>query len=86
MPRIETVTAQVTSTATIPTPVRTRMEKSVAAIAQQILAGKPVEVFAVEQMQDENLIREVFDKVLVGYAVENVAIAVTPVEDRKSVV
>ena len=80
MPRIETVTAQVTSTATIPTPVRTRMEKSVAAIAQQILAGKPVEVFAVEQMQDENLIREVFDKVLVGYAVENVAIAVTPVD------
>ncbi len=58
----------------LPPTVRVRMEKSVAAISSQIIEGKAIASYAGRRAADEETIREVFDKVLVGYSVTAVAI------------
>ena len=58
----------------LPPAVRVRMEKSVAAISSQILEGKAIASYEGRRAADEATIREVFDKVLVGYSVTAVAI------------
>ena len=58
----------------LPPTVRVRMEKSVAAISSQIIEGKAVASYEGRRAADEETIREVFDKVLVGYSVTAVAI------------
>lgn len=73
--RVENVKAVVTAEHNLPPLVKERMEKSVQTIADQMLNGKEISVIAAEQTADEDLIREVFDKVLVGYTVEKVSIA-----------
>ena len=67
--RIDAVKAEVTSSETIPAPVATRMETSIEAIASQLLLGKSVDMPASDAAKQAALIREVFDKVLVGYTV-----------------
>lgn len=58
----------------LPPTVRVRMEKSVAAISSQIIEGKAIASYEGRRAADEETIREVFDKVLVGYSVTDVAI------------
>ena len=58
----------------LPPAVRGRMEKSVAAISSQLIEGKPLSSYEERRAADESTIREVFDKVLVGYSVTDVAI------------
>lgn len=58
----------------LPPAVRVRMEKSVAAISSQLIEGKPLSSYEERRAADEETIREVFDKVLVGYSVTAVAI------------
>lgn len=72
--RIDAVTA-VVSGQSIPSSVRKRMETTIEAIAGQLLLGRPVEaVLAKEQRAaNEELIRTVFDKVLIGYSVTGVS-------------
>lgn len=67
--RITAVEAEVTSSSTIPPPVATRMETSISAIADQLLLGKPVDMSPADAAKQASVIREVFDKVLVGYTV-----------------
>ena len=68
-PRIDSVKATVTSSEAIPSPVTARMETSIEAIAGQLLLGKPADMPAADAAKQAVLIREVFDKVLVGYTV-----------------
>ena len=68
-PRIDSVKATVTSSEAIPSPVTARMETSIEAIASQLLLGKPADMPAADAAKQAVLIREVFDKVLVGYTV-----------------
>lgn len=72
--RIDTVRATVTAENNLPPLVRERMEKSVQTIADQLLNGKTVSEAAAAKTAEENLIQEVFDKVLVGYTVQSVTI------------
>ena len=58
----------------MPPLVKARMEKSVAAIAAQLVAGQPLASYETRRLEDERTIGEVFDKVLVGYSVESVRI------------
>ena len=58
----------------LPPTVKVRMEKSVAAISSQLIEGKPLSSYEERRAADEAIIREVFDKVLVGYSVTAVAI------------
>lgn len=68
--RIDTVSASVEGGG-LPVLVQQRMEKSVQVIAEQVLSGKPE---SGGHEADAELIREVFDKVLVGYTVERVSV------------
>ena len=72
--RIESVDAQVTAEHSLPPLVRERMNRSVQTIADQLLSGQEVTVVAADCESREQLIREVFDKVLVGYTVQRVII------------
>ena len=58
----------------LPPMVKVRMEKSVAAISSQLIEGKPLSSYEERRAADEATIREIFDKVLVGYSVTAVAI------------
>ena len=72
---IAAVRAEVaTDDGALPPAVQARMEKSVAAIAAQLIEGKPLASYEERRKADEATIREVFDKVLVGYSVSSVAI------------
>lgn len=71
-PVVETVTARVTAGETLPLPVRQRMENSVRAIGEQLLAGKAVSEVQSGAAGYEEVILQVFDKVLVGYTVQAV--------------
>lgn len=68
--RIDTVSASVEGGG-LPVLVQQRMEKSVQVIAEQVLTGKPEDG---NHEADAELIREVFDKVLVGYTVQSVSV------------
>ena len=78
---VDNVEAVVTSSAPIPEIVKKRMENTVAAIASQLIAGRRLSLVEVEKAKEEAVIREVFDKVLVGYSVERVLL--TPGENAK---
>lgn len=73
-PRVETVSAEVTAEHSVPPMVKQRMEKSVQNIADQLLSGNDINTVHEKQTEKEQLIREVFDKVLVGYTVKRVRI------------
>lgn len=73
-PRVETVRAEVTAAHSLPPLAKARMEKSVEAIASQLLSGRELSLVGEQRSQDEALIMEIFDKVLVGYTVLEVKI------------
>lgn len=72
--RIEGVKAVVSGDVRIPDGVCARMEKSVQTIGEQLLAGKSAQEVRSRQAHYEDIIRQVFDKVLVGYSVSGVDI------------
>ena len=74
MPRVETVSAEVMAEHSLPPIVKQRMEKSVQNIADQLLSGNDINAVHAKQAEKERLIRDVFDKVLVGYTVKRVRI------------
>ena len=72
--RVEAVTASVSSRS-IPVTVRRRMETTIEAIAGQLLLGRPMETVSSssDRAANEEIIRSVFDKVLIGYSVTGVS-------------
>lgn len=72
--KVEQVVAVTTAQSNLPPLVAQRMNRSVAAIASQLLEGKEIAAVQGRQAAYENLIREVFDKVLVGYTVSRVSL------------
>lgn len=76
---VDTVTVSVQAgAAPPPSRVIKRMEHSVATVGDQILAGRKVADVAAGKASYEKLIKEVFDRVLVGYTVQEVSIAPGP--------
>lgn len=71
---VELTTAAVTADGSLPPLIQGRMQASVAAIAGQLLDGRRVADVETSRGQYENIIHEVFDKVLVGYSVERVTL------------
>lgn len=73
---IEQVDVQVRAEKNLPEPVRQRMEKSVAVIAGQLLEGRKLTEVSQARADYAGIIQQVFDKVLVGYTVSQVAVEV----------
>ena len=71
---VETVKADVESGQNLPPLIERRMETTVSAIGAQLLEGRRISEAEVSRANDEKVIREVFDKVLVGYSVQSVRI------------
>ena len=74
-PSVDSVQAVIVSGQEPPELVRGRMEKTVAVIAEQLIAGKPLSEVEAGRAGYERIIHEVFDKVLVGYSVRQVTLA-----------
>lgn len=71
---VDTTVAEVTAGANLPPLVQQRMQSSVKAIADQLLAGRKLTTVQDDRRHEEDVIHEVFDKVLVGYSVQRVAL------------
>lgn len=71
---VDAVSAHVVAEADLPVMVQQRMEKSVAVIGDQLLTGQPVCQVAQQDQHYAEIIRQVFDKVLVGYTVQGVQV------------
>lgn len=76
--RILEVRSEVHAQTGLPVTVQERMQKSVAAIAEQLLSGRVLPLQPAERREKERVIHEVFDKVLVGYSVRSVRIEEQP--------
>ncbi|HBQ30631.1 MAG TPA: acylphosphatase, partial [Mitsuokella multacida] len=72
--RVEAVAAHVTASEGLPPLVQQRMERSVQVIAEQLLLGMPADSSAADAAAQSEVIRQVFDKVLVGYTVRGVSL------------
>lgn len=77
-PRVESIEAVTMAQSNLPPLVAERMNRSVAAIASQLMEGKDIAAVQAERTAYENLIHEVFDKVLVGYTVRQVTLELAP--------
>ena len=73
-PRVEAVQAEVTAAHSLPALAKARMEKSVEAIAGQLLTGREIAELREQKASREALIMEIFDKVLIGYTVTGTVI------------
>mgnify|MGYP000285481857 FL=1 len=72
--RVEAVAAHVTASEGLPPLVQQRMERSVQVIAEQLLLGMPADSSDADAAAQSEVIRQVFDKVLVGYTVRGVSL------------
>lgn len=85
---VEKVTVNVMAAEPPPERIAKRMTTSVATVGEQMLAGRTLVDVKENQAGYEKLIREIFDRVLVGYSVEtvtitpgettNITVAITP--------
>ena len=73
-PRVETVAVTVVAARNLPPLVAKRMAGSIKSVAEQLTEGATVENALFKKAQNEQIIREVFDKILVGYTVRSVSI------------
>lgn len=64
----------VSTTAPPPAKVAKRMADSINVVGQHVLLGKPLAELTLNQTAYENVIREIFERVLVGYSVQKVEI------------
>lgn len=72
--RVSAVSAEVYADAGIPAIVQMRMEKSVGVIAEQLLVGRAISAAETDAASEAETIRQVFDKVLVGYTADKVTV------------
>ena len=72
--RVEAVAAHVTASEGLPPLVQQRMERSVQVIAEQLLLGMSPDSSDADAAAQSEVIRQVFDKVLVGYTVRGVSL------------
>lgn len=72
--RVEAVAAHVTASEGLPPLVQQRMERSVQVIAEQLLLGMSADSSDADAAAQSEVIRQVFDKVLVGYTVRGVSL------------
>lgn len=81
--RVDMVKASLSSQS-IPSAVRKRMETTVEAIAGQLLLGQPLDsvTAADKRKANEEIIRSVFDKVLIGYSVTGVSCGLEPGNEK----
>jgi hypothetical protein len=74
---VESLTVDVVSlTAPPPAKVTKRMADSIAVVGQHVLVGKSLAELTLNQAAYENVIKEIFERVLVGYSVQ--AVELTP--------
>ncbi len=66
------ISVNVTSQGHLPLLIKSRMESSVTVIAQQLVSGKNIDEISADKAQYENIIKDVFNKILVGYTVNSV--------------
>lgn len=80
---VEQIEATITASggAQLAEPVVRRMQASAATIGDSLLIGKPTWEIAEHQGEYEDVIRDVFDRILVGYSVE--AVSILPEEQTK---
>ncbi len=76
---VEKITVSVTSQQRPPDKIAKRMTASVATVGEQMLLGRTIDDVIHNQTGYEKLVREIFDRVLVGYSVSQVTI--TPGEN-----
>jgi hypothetical protein len=72
---VDTVQVEVQAEGHLPLLIQRRMEASVHTIAEQVLTGHNVNEAMLKRMEYEQLIREVFNRILIGYTVSAVQIA-----------
>ncbi|MCX7780158.1 MAG: hypothetical protein N2491_04460 [Negativicutes bacterium] len=73
--KVDAVTVSVTSTGAAPPPrVVQRMQASISTVGEHVLSGKKIADIAQNKSAYEKIVQEVFDRVLVGYSVQQVAI------------
>ncbi|WP_425058604.1 hypothetical protein SCACP_32620 [Sporomusa carbonis] len=71
---VDKITASVTAAAPPPDKIAKRMTASVTTVGEQMLMGRTVEDVTMNQAGYEKLVREIFDRVLIGYSVTQVTI------------
>lgn len=76
---VDKITVRVTAPQPPPDKIAKRMTASVTAVGEQMLLGRTIDNINNNQISYEKLIREIFDRVLVGYSVAQVII--TPGEN-----
>jgi len=74
-PLVDTVQVEVQADGHLPLLIQRRMESSVHTIADQVLTGHAVNETMLKRSEYEQLIREVFNRILIGYTVTAVQIA-----------
>lgn len=73
-PTVDRITVTITAAEPPPDKVAKRMTASITTVGEEMFVGRTVADIKTNQLSYENLIREIFDRVLVGYSVERVAI------------
>jgi len=71
---VEKVTVSITASQTPTTRIAKRMSASVGIVGEQMLVGRTINDVTNGKATYENLIQEVFDRVLVGYSVQSVSL------------
>ncbi len=69
------IAVDVVSAGPLPVMIKNRMQASVTVIAEQLMDGKSPDEINAGKAQYETVIKEVFDKILIGYTVDGVTIA-----------
>lgn len=83
-PLVDTVQVEVQAEGHLPLLIKRRMEASVHTIADQVLIGHTVRETMLKRSEYEQLIREVFNRILIGYTVS--AVQITPGTDTPVIV
>lgn len=71
---IEDMDIKVSANEGIPPLIQQRMQSSVRTISEELFIGSPIDRIASQQGEYESIIRQVFDKILVGYSVKKVVL------------
>jgi hypothetical protein len=71
---VDKITVTITADEQPPDRVSKRMTASITTVSEQMLGGRTVDDVETNRANYEKLIREIFDRVLVGYTVEDVSI------------
>lgn len=71
---VEKVTVNIVSSQTPPSRIAKRMAASVGTVGEQMVVGRKVSDVVESRVSYEKLIKEIFDRVLVGYSVQSVVL------------